>query len=403
MPSLTDAALREPGAFGLFFEGTVREGHNGVVLDVYDPLFFVRPERDKALPQLAVLDFRHFHRPAGSSDVKGEAMAGCDLVSGVGSGDAFGVFEHFDQSIAFHGPDGPGLERRRQGRVLSPALAVAIAAVTLSAAGCVPRDVARGRHAMDAGRFEQAATHFRRAAENDPQEPARWMAVARAELLAERPARAREAFQHVAALRPNDPRPWIEIGYTHELERHFDRAAVSYQRAINVMPKAAFPRRVLGTRLLRWGDAARAARVLDRAVRLEPDHAETWNALGHAYVQSERPDLALRTFQLGARRHPQHIGLKLGWAAALINRRSYPEALAVYDEVVKLAPRFAPAHAGRGILLHELRREEEAEAAFVRAAEVAQRPKPYRRRLTEYRALRKRGHRTNESRRRPED
>jgi predicted RNA polymerase sigma factor len=45
---------------------------------------------------------------------------------------------------------------------------------------------------------------------------------------------------------------------------------------------------------------------------------------------------------------------------------------------------------GRAILLHELGRHEEAEAAFARAAEVARDPGPYAARLADYRRLRAR-------------
>jgi Flp pilus assembly protein TadD len=73
-----------------------------------------------------------------------------------------------------------------------------------------------------------------------------------------------------------------------------------------------------------------------------------------------------------------------------VNAHRFPQALEVYDEVITIAPAFAPAHVGRGILLHELGREDEAEAAFVRAVEVARDRARFQRRLDAYRALRRR-------------
>jgi Flp pilus assembly protein TadD len=88
--------------------------------------------------------------------------------------------------------------------------------------------------------------------------------------------------------------------------------------------------------------------------------------------------------------HPEHTGLALGLAALLVNAHRFEEALEIYDGVVLRAPAFAPAHVGRAILLHELGREDDAEAAFARAAAVARDRRPYLRRLQEYRALRRR-------------
>src|SRR5690606_14635272 len=60
-----------------------------------------------------------------------------------------------------------------------------------------------GRRAMARGDAEAAARAFRRATEEQPDDPRAWLALGRAEMAAERYARAREAFERVAALRPH--------------------------------------------------------------------------------------------------------------------------------------------------------------------------------------------------------
>ena len=91
----------------------------------------------------------------------------------------------------------------------------------------------------------------------------------------------------------------------------------------------------------------------------------------------------------GSRSHPGHNPLRLGLAAVLINAGQLARALTVYDALLRTAPRFAPAHVGRAILLHELGRPDDAERAFERAVEVARRPERFQRRLAEYRRLRR--------------
>ncbi|MFK7989335.1 MAG: tetratricopeptide repeat protein [Sandaracinaceae bacterium] len=258
-------------------------------------------------------------------------------------------------------------------------------AVLLAACGGPMRD---GRLAMVRGDFEGAARAYGRATEAQPDDPQTWLALGRAEMAAERYPRARDAFERVARLRPRAALPRVLIGNTWELSRRYDEALLAYRHATQVAPRSAYAHRVMGTRLLRWGRTELARPVLERAVELDRTHAETWNALALARYHDEDLDGAEQAFREGIALHPRHRGLKLGLAALLINRGQHQAALALYDEVLASRPRFAPAHVGRGILLHELDRQDEAEAAFVEAVRVARDPAEYRERLRAYRALR---------------
>jgi len=246
-----------------------------------------------------------------------------------------------------------------------------------------------GRRAMVRGDFEGAAREFRLATEEQPDDPHAWLALGRAEMAAERYPRARDAFVAVARLRPHAALPRVLIGHTWELQRRYDEALLAYRHATQAAPRSAYAHRVMGTRLLRWGRAELALEPLERAVELDPEHAETWNALALARSAAEDAGGAEAAFRQGLRRHPDHPGMRLGLAALLVNTGRYEAALAIYDAIVRERPGFAPGHVGRGILLHELGREDEAEAAFVEAVRVARRPGRFRRRLEAYRALRR--------------
>ncbi|MCB9591522.1 MAG: tetratricopeptide repeat protein [Sandaracinaceae bacterium] len=246
-----------------------------------------------------------------------------------------------------------------------------------------------GRRAMVRGDFEGAARSFQAAADEHPDDPRAWLALARAEMAAERYPRAREALTRCATLRPHAALPRILIGHTWELQRHYDEALLAYRHAIEAAPRSAYAHRVMGTRLLRWGRAELSIGPLARAVDLDPTHAETWNALALARSAAGDAAGAEEAFRRGIEQRPDHPGLRLGLAALLVNDERYDAALAIYDAIVAERPTFAPAHVGRGILLHELGRPDEAEAAFVQAVRVARRPERFVRRLEAYRALRR--------------
>lgn len=246
-----------------------------------------------------------------------------------------------------------------------------------------------GRRAMVRGDFEGAARAYRRATEEHPDDARAWLALGRAEMAAERYPRARDALGQCARLRPRAALPRVLIGHTWELQRHYDEALLAYRQAIEAAPRSAWAHRVMGTRLLRWGRAELAIGPLRRSLELDPSHAETWNALALAENAAGDVEAAEADFRRGIARDARHPGLRLGLAALLVNTERYADALAIYDDIVRERPSFAPAHVGRGILLHQLGREDEAEAAFVEAVRVARRPERFRRRLEEYRALRR--------------
>jgi tetratricopeptide (TPR) repeat protein len=244
---------------------------------------------------------------------------------------------------------------------------------------------------MDEGAYATAAEAFRRAAKQAPDDPERWIDLGEAEILAGEAGRAREAFERAAALRPRDQAPRVRIGFTWEMERRYDDAQRSYKQAIEIAPERAYGHRVMGSRLLAWGRASEAVAPLVRALELDAGHGETWNALALAYYHKGDRASAERTFREGLEAQGDHMDLWVGLAGLLVNAGRYEEALDVYDGLVGRWPRFAPAHVGRALLLHELGRPDEAEAAFLRAAQVADDPGPYQQRLLEYRMLRLQG------------
>lgn len=240
---------------------------------------------------------------------------------------------------------------------------------------------------MARGEYEEAARTFRAVAEANPDEPAPWMALGRAEMAAERYGDARVAFEHVAQIRPHAATPRVLIGHTYELERDYDHALEAYLSATEVAPESAHAQRVTGTRLLRWGRAEDALPYLERAAALDPEHEETWNALAMCRYHAGDLAGAEREYRGAIERFPEYLGFRLGLAAVLINGERYEDAIAVYDALLEDRPDHAAAWAGRGILLHELGRTDEALASFEEAARVAADRATYEARLADYRAL----------------
>jgi tetratricopeptide (TPR) repeat protein len=241
--------------------------------------------------------------------------------------------------------------------------------------GCVA-PIDRARNALDEGEVELAVEILEGITREHASEPGAWLALGRARMAASRPVAAREAFERAAQLLPTRSAPRILVGHTYELERRYDEAELAYAQACAVAPTEARPERVLGVRLLRWGRAREAIVHLERAVMLDPASAATWNALAVAQFHAGDGGAALDTFARAAQtREASGLApdrdLAIGQAALLVRSRRFEEALALYDQVVAREPRFAPAHVGRALVLHELGRCAEARAAFERSVEAA--------------------------------
>lgn len=241
--------------------------------------------------------------------------------------------------------------------------------------GC-PTPLQRARVALEEGEIERAIEILEALSVEHPQEPGVWLSLGRAQMSASHPIAARAAFERAAQLLPDRAAPRILIGHTHELERHYDEAEIAYTQACSLEPGAPRPSRVLGLRLLRWGRAREALPHLERAAALAPDHAGTWNALALAQLHSGDGVAALATFERAradrvARGLPFDRGLAIGHAALFVRARRWEPALELYDAVIVHEPRYAPAHIGRGLMLHELGRCTEAREAFRRSVRAA--------------------------------
>jgi Flp pilus assembly protein TadD len=108
---------------------------------------------------------------------------------------------------------------------------------------------------------------------------------------------------------------------------------------------------------------------------------ETHNALAIALAKAGQRDAAERRFRAAIARFPKERRLALGLGALLVDAGQTRAALAVYDDIARRWPSFAPAHVARGLLLTELGERAGARAALAQAVRLAPRNEDYRRRL----------------------
>jgi predicted O-linked N-acetylglucosamine transferase (SPINDLY family) len=211
-----------------------------------------------------------------------------------------------------------------------------------------------------------------------------------AHLAAGRAAEAEAAFAALAARAPGDADAQAQHGQALEMLGRATEAADAYRRAIAANPNHIFALFQLATLLRRLSPGPEALAAYDACARLAPQEPQVFIQRAACKFESEDYAGALADFDraillvqqaAAAGRQDRRISLPdlfFNRAAALENLGRDVEALAAYDQVLKLMPGAANAWSNRGILLRKEARLEEAAASFRRALALDPRHIPAR-------------------------
>ncbi|HEX3150805.1 MAG TPA: protein kinase [Gemmataceae bacterium] len=251
------------------------------------------------------------------------------------------------------------------------------------------------------GRHRDALPLLRQATQMDPESLPAWFVRGTCHLAIEQPELAALCFGSCVAVDKNFAPAWLNRGMAYNRLRFFDQACDDYERALQLDPTlteariqrasareglrdlpgaiadltaaldaGAAPSRIYFIRArLRAEAGDEKGATLDRAegMRLTPADELSWVARAEARMGTE-PEAALADVAEALRLNPASMtGLQLQ-AHLLAERLGRPtDAVKTLDRAVELYPEYAPAVAGRGVLLARTGRRTDA----VRDAEAA--------------------------------
>ncbi len=148
-----------------------------------------------------------------------------------------------------------------------------------------------GVDAREVLRWEEAITHFRRAASHDAQfaEPHMWMGDIFSRQADFRRGAAREeairqaidSFRQSLARNPRQAEVWLRLAYAYELADNRDDALKAHKEAIELDPNNSFVWLRLGMFYRRIGDIPRAKEAIKKSYDLKPDRVNAlhWEEL----------------------------------------------------------------------------------------------------------------------------
>jgi len=248
------------------------------------------------------------------------------------------------------------------------------AALVLLISGCAfshADPASEARMLVQKGRSAEAAQELEAYVKQHPRAVAERRLLIRVLASTGQMGSAQEQAQALAVvLGPASPVPWVELGYALELSHRYDEALEQYDHAAEAAPKDPLGPLTGGLRAARWGEAELAEPRLVEALRRDTRNAEAWHALGLTRARLGNLDGAAEAYRSGLRADPRAVENHVGLATIALLRGDASAALAEYDAIVSVRPRFADAELGRSWALLKLGRLDDAQRALDRAREL---------------------------------
>jgi choline-sulfatase len=226
---------------------------------------------------------------------------------------------------------------------------------------------------LQQGAPAEAATLLREALAIDPYLANAWTSYLHALVLSNDPSLTAEA----ARARSHLPDSAVAIGIAgvaQALQGRHGAAELLLNDALARDPNQPFVNHALGLSLRARGEPLQAETFFEEEVRLFPPAVASRRALVEIYASQKRYDEQLAQLTALRGKEAPNPETLHSIAQALFNLKRYPEAMVVVDECRLLAPRYAGCAVLEANVLKKLGREEEAQAAYALAVELAKAP-----------------------------
>lgn len=186
---------------------------------------------------------------------------------------------------------------------------------------------------------------------------------------------ARERFEEALALEPGHDEARALLGWTQYFLGEYRGAIITFKTALRRQPTWSGLYDGLGWSRLRLGRYHLAAEAFRAALDQDPDYTDALIGLGSAQFELGRYEVALRPLERALRQlrplagpePPElaHVRAKAAWSLYYLGR--YREALALFEEGIRMTPDWYGLHNGAGWCYLKLGEKARARAAFERA------------------------------------
>ena len=162
-----------------------------------------------------------------------------------------------------------------------------------------------GEEALDAGRYQQAVSLFKRITQLEPAHKTAWNALGRAYIELQQSDLAIEALRKQIEINAYDPYAYNNLGRALVQQQKFSDGEVAFRKQLELNPLDRYAHANLGEMYLEWRKYDAAAAELETAVRLSSKDAILSIRLGEAYLNLHQRDKAMGAFDRAAALDPK--------------------------------------------------------------------------------------------------
>jgi FOG: TPR repeat len=177
-------------------------------------------------------------------------------------------------------------------------------------------------------------------------------------------------FQKALEVQPQYAEARNNLGNVFFQKGRIDEAVADYQRALEINPKLPLARYNLGVAFLQKGRVSEAAGHFQGALQIEPDFVKAHYNLGITLVQLGRVSEAIGHYNKALEINPNYAEAEYNLGIALLQIGRLNEAVSHYNKALVINPNYVEAHNNLGTALVQLGRVSDALAHFQRAMEI---------------------------------
>ncbi|CAK7201205.1 anaphase-promoting complex subunit Cut9 [Sporothrix eucalyptigena] len=204
-------------------------------------------------------------------------------------------------------------------------------------------------------------------ADQHPEEPCTWLAVGVYYFATDRIAEARRYFSKASMMDAHYGPAWIGFAHTFAAEGEHDQAISAYSTAARLFTGTHLPQVFLGMQHHAMNNMTVAEEFLKTAYGLCREDPLLLNEMGVVCYHQDRPKDAATLFRKALEVADDMDCDPQAWLSARINlghayrrMRLFREALAQFDEVLRLGGKNAAVFSAKGLILLERNRPDEA-------------------------------------------
>jgi superkiller protein 3 len=162
---------------------------------------------------------------------------------------------------------------------------------------------------------------------------------------------------------------WRNLGAAYRAQARWSEACTAYEKALTLAPDDVEVLRALARVCYRFKDWERAAAYFARVLAAGEGTAEDYSRLGGTRYYLKQPVAALEAVEQAVKLAPQNAVYQYNLGLLLAELGRHAEAEAAFRRAIELNPDYAAAWNNLGALYQSLQRHEEAETAYRRVIE----------------------------------